>query len=170
MTEGRAALFLDRDGVINRERGAHTWRLEDFEVLPGVADAVKAARNAGLLVIVVTNQSGIGLGLYGHADVALLHAYLHRHLARQGAQLDAVYYCPHHPSNGRCLCRKPGGLLLERAVARFRINRARSVMVGDRQRDVDAAQSVGIRGLRVEPNQGLLPMLNQEGVIPWPHS
>lgn len=165
MGEKRAALFLDRDGVINRERGAHTWRLEDFEILPDVAQAVKAAQDAGLLVIVITNQSGIGLGLYGHADVALLHAYLHRQLALQGAQLDAVYYCPHHPTRGRCLCRKPGGLMVERALARFNIDPSRSLMVGDRQRDVDAANSTGVRGILVGPNQPLMPLLQKEGMI-----
>ena len=165
MKEGRAALFLDRDGVINRERGTHTWKLEDFEILPDVAKAVSAAHDAGFLVVVVTNQSGIGLGLYDHADVERLHRYLHRQLALQGTQLDAVYYCPHHPSQGRCLCRKPGSLLLERAVARFGIDPSRSLMVGDRQRDVDAANSAGIRGVLVPPDQLLMPMLKMEGVI-----
>lgn len=165
MGEGKAALFLDRDGVINRERGSHTWRMEDFEILPGVAEAVKAAQEAGLLVIVITNQSGIGLGLYGHADVARLHEYLHRQLALQGTHLDAVYYCPHHPSQGLCLCRKPGGLLVERALARFHIDPSRSLMVGDRQRDVDAANSVGVRGVLVAPNQKLMPLLQHEGMI-----
>lgn len=165
MERGRPALFLDRDGVINRERGAHTWRLEEFELLPGVAEAVRSARAAGLLVIVVTNQSGIALGLYGHADVERLHAYLHRQLARQGAQLDAVYYCPHHPEQGRCLCRKPGALLVERAVARFGIDPSRSLMVGDRQRDVEAANAAGVRGVLVPANGPLLPVLQAEGMI-----
>ena len=165
MGEGRAALFLDRDGVINRERGKHTWRLEEFEVLPDVAEAVLAAHAAGLLVIAVTNQSGIALGLYGHADVERLHAYLHRQLALRGAHLDAVYYCPHHPDRGRCLCRKPGGLLFERAIARFGIDPARSLMVGDRQRDVDAANSVGIRGVLVEADSPLMPLLKSERMI-----
>ena len=158
-------MLLDRDGVINRERGKHTWRLEDFEVLPDVAEAVRAAHGAGLLVIVVTNQSGIALGLYGHADVERLHAYLHRQLALQGAQLDAVYYCPHHPEQGLCLCRKPGGLLFERAVSRYGIDTSRSLMVGDRQRDVDAANTVGIRGVLVEPDRPLFPLLKSERMI-----
>ncbi|MEO5585844.1 MAG: HAD family hydrolase [Flavobacteriales bacterium] len=165
MSDGRAALFLDRDGVINRERGSHTWKLEDFEILPDVAEAVLAAHAAGMLVIVVTNQSGIGLGLYDHADVERLHTYLHRQLALQGAQLDAVYYCPHHPSQGHCLCRKPAGLLFERAVARFGIDPSRSFMVGDRQRDIDAAATVGIRGVLVPADQALLPLLKKEGLI-----
>ena len=165
MAAKRAALFLDRDGVINRERGMHTWRLEEFEILPDVAEAVRAARAAGLLVIVVTNQSGIGLGLYGHADVERIHAYLHRQLALQGAQLDAVYYCPHHPEQGRCLCRKPGSLMIERALARYGINPATSLMVGDKQRDLDSAAAVGVRGLLVEANRSLLPVLKNEGII-----
>ena len=165
MGEGRAALFLDRDGVINRERGSHTWKLEDFEILPEVGEAVKAAHAAGLPVIVVTNQSGIGLGLYGHGDVERLHGYLHRQLALQGAQLDAVYYCPHHPSQGRCLCRKPAGLLFERAVARFGIDPSRSLMVGDRQRDLDAAATVGIRGVLVPADQALMTLLKKEDFI-----
>ncbi len=159
------ALFLDRDGVINRERGMHTWRLEEFEILPGVAEAVRMAHAAGLLVIVITNQSGIGLGLYGHGDVDRVHAYLHRQLALQGAQLDAVYYCPHHPEQGRCLCRKPGSLLFERAIARFGIDAGRSLMVGDRQRDMDAAQAAGVRGVLVEPDSPLLPLLKEECMV-----
>ncbi|MBP8823097.1 MAG: HAD family hydrolase [Flavobacteriales bacterium] len=165
MDKANPALFLDRDGVVNRERGEHTWRLEDFEVLPDVAVAVKAAHAAGMVVVVVTNQSGIGLGLYGHADVERLHVHLHGQLAVQGTDVDGIYYCPHHPSQGRCLCRKPGSLLLERAVARFGIDPARSLMVGDRQRDVDAAHAAGIRGVLVEANSSLLGTLENEGMI-----
>ena len=161
----KGALFLDRDGVVNRERGMHTWRVEDLEVLPEVADAVKAAHAADLLVVVITNQSGIALGLYGHADVAKAHAYLHRQLAQQGARLDAVYYCPHHPDHGRCLCRKPSGLLFERALARFNIDPKRSVMVGDKQRDVDAAKTVGVHGILVEANAPLYHTLKIEAIL-----
>lgn len=167
MQQGRAALFLDRDGVINRERGEHTWRPEDFEVLPGVAACVSAAHASGLVVVVITNQSGIGLGLYGHADVERLHTALHARLAEQGAMLDAIYYCPHHPSQGRCLCRKPGSLLLERAMARWGIDPARSLMVGDRPRDVEAARAAGVRGVLVEANAFLPSVLKSEGSIQW---
>lgn len=155
----RPAVFLDRDGVINRERGEHTWRVEEFEVLPGVPEAVRTLRAAGYEVIVITNQSGIGLGLHDHAAVEKVHRYLHDMLASQAAHLSAIYYCPHHPTSGRCLCRKPGGLLLERAIARHGIDASRSVMIGDRQRDMDAAASVGVRGILVEANAPLLPVV-----------
>lgn len=159
------AVFLDRDGVINRERGEHTWELEEFEILPDVVPALKALHDAGWLSIVISNQSGIGLGMYTHADVKKLHGYLHQRLAADGAQLDAVYYCPHHPSTGRCLCRKPAGLLFERAIARFRIDAARSIMIGDKERDITAAASAGVGGILVEANAPLLPALKQARLI-----
>lgn len=165
MGKGSAALFLDRDGVINRERGMHTWRPEEFEVLPGVGQAINQAHRAGLLVIVVTNQSGIGLGLYDHADVERLHMLLGKQLSLEGAWVDAIYYCPHHPQQGRCLCRKPGSLLFERAIARYTVDVSRSLMVGDRQRDVDAAAAAGIRGVLVPADAPLLPVLQNEGMI-----
>lgn len=161
----RGAVFLDRDGVINRERGEHTWKLEDFEILPDVAAGIKAIHEAGLLAIVVSNQSGIGLGLYTHEDVRLLHGYLHRHLGEQGVMIDELYYCPHHPQQGRCLCRKPGRLLLERAIARFGIDPKRSVMIGDRERDIEAAAGAGVKGILVPPNTSLLQVLKTNEIV-----
>lgn len=160
----RSAVFLDRDGVLNRERGEHTWRLADFEVLPDVPEALRQAADAGNLLVVITNQSGIGLGLYGHAEVEEVHGYLRTMLAERGIQFADILYCPHHPSRGRCLCRKPGSLLLERAMARHGIDPARSVMIGDRDRDVEAAQGAGVRGVLVEHNSPLLPVI-QEHVL-----
>lgn len=159
---GRPCLFLDRDGVINRERGEHTWRPADFEVLPDVADALVHARDAGFALVVITNQSGIGLGLYGHEEVHALHDVLARELATAGVRLDGIYYCPHHPSGGRCLCRKPGSLLLERAIARHGIDPARSMMIGDRERDVQAAEAAGVRGVLVESNAALMNTVKRE--------
>jgi D-glycero-D-manno-heptose 1,7-bisphosphate phosphatase len=161
----RGAIFLDRDGVINRERGEHTWKLKHFEILPDVAAGIKAVHAAGLLAVVVSNQSGIGLGLYTHADVGLLHGYLHARLAEQGAGIDGLYYCPHHPQQGRCLCRKPGSLLLERAIARFGIDVKRSVMIGDRERDIEAAAAVGVRGILVPSNASLLEVLKKHELV-----
>lgn len=160
--ELKPAVFLDRDGVINRERGEHTWRLEDFEVLPTVADALRLADERGYLRIVISNQSGIGLGLYTHAEVERLHTYLHAHLAAEGAAINAVYYCPHHPQQGRCLCRKPGSLLLERAMARYGIDAERSVMIGDRERDVQAATAAGVKGILVPTNAPLRAVMHNE--------
>ena len=156
---GRAAIFLDRDGVVVRERGEHTWRVADLELLPTVPEALKAIRAGGHMAVLITNQSGIGLGLYTHGDVARAHDWIGARLAEEGTGLDAVYYCPHHPSKGRCLCRKPGSLLLERAIARYGIDPSASVMIGDRDRDVEAAAAVGVRGVLVVANTPLLDVL-----------
>lgn len=158
----RPALFLDRDGVINRERGEHTWRLEDFEVLPDVIPALRLASASGYALVVITNQSGIGLGLYGHEEVAALHAHLFDLLEREGVHLDGILYCPHHPTGGKCLCRKPGSLLLERAIARYGVEPAQSVMIGDRERDLLAADTAGVRGVLVEANSSLLNAVKRE--------
>lgn len=159
MKDGTPCLFLDRDGVLNRERGEHTWRLEDVEILPGVVEGIGRMRRAGYRCIVISNQSGIGLGLYDHADVVRVHAHMREVLTRGGADLDDLFYCPHHPSKGRCLCRKPGSLMLERALARHGLSVRDSVMIGDRDRDVEAACAVGIRAVLVEPNRSLLDTL-----------
>jgi D-glycero-D-manno-heptose 1,7-bisphosphate phosphatase len=103
--------------------------------------------------------------LYGKAEVERLHDYLHAQLAAQGAAIDAVYYCPHHPSQGRCLCRKPGSLLLERAIARHGIDASSSVMIGDRERDIEAAAAVGVKGILVEPNTSLLQIMRQNDIV-----
>ena len=161
----RKAVFLDRDGVLNRERGEHTWRLEDFEVLESVPETLSKLQKSGWLLIVVSNQSGIGLGLYGHAQVEVLHAYLHDRLAEKGVVLDAVYYCPHHPTNGRCLCRKPGSLLLEKAIARFSIDAAASVFIGDRERDAQAAVAAGVRPILVASNVLLKDVVDQNEIL-----
>jgi D-glycero-D-manno-heptose 1,7-bisphosphate phosphatase len=157
----RSLLLLDRDGVLNRERGMHTWEPADFEILPGVAPALLAASAAGFRFAVITNQSGIGLGLYGHEEVRELHGMLRHHLAGNGVRLDDVLYCPHHPSRGRCLCRKPGSLLVERALARARIDAADAWFIGDRERDMEAAIGAGVRGLRIEPNSDLRTAVDQ---------
>ena len=129
---------------------------------PDVADALVHARDAGFALVVITNQSGIGLGLYGHEEVQALHDVLARELATAGVRLDGIYYCPHHPSGGRCLCRKPGSLLLERAIARHGIDPVRSIMIGDRERDVQAAEAAGVRGVIVESNAALMNTVKRE--------
>ncbi len=158
-------LFLDRDGVINRERGEHTWRMEDFEILPGAIAAIKEVHDRGRMIVVITNQSGIGLGLYGHADVERLHGYLHEQMDKAGIRSLNILYCPHHPSKGKCLCRKPGGLLFEKAIARLGLDTEGAVMIGDRERDMEAAASVGVQGVLVEANTDLREALQKVGLL-----
>ena len=161
--ERRPAAFLDRDGVLNRDAG-YVWRTADFEWLPGAKQAIKSLNDAGYLVIVVTNQSGIARGLYGEADVEHLHRWMNGELGRDGAHIDAFYYCPHHPTEGHgphrrvCDCRKPAPGLLLRAMHDWRIERATSFMIGDKDIDIAAAHAAGVRGI---PSAGPLDILVQ---------
>jgi D-glycero-D-manno-heptose 1,7-bisphosphate phosphatase len=150
----RPALFLDRDGVLNVDRGyVHRW--ENFHWIPGAREAVAAFNRAGWLVIVVTNQSGVGRGYYSEAEMHALHARMAEDLAKVGAHVDAVYFCPHHPDAAEDHYRhpdppdrKPNPGMLLRALEDFPIDRERSLMVGDKGSDMEAARRAGIRAVR----------------------
>ena len=151
---GRKALFLDRDGVINHDPGDYTKNLEDFVVLPGVIETMKAWYDAGYLLIVVTNQGGIDKGLYTEETVHGIHQYLQGLCIEAGFNIAQFYFCPHHPDySGRCLCRKPGSLMVEKAIHRFDLDPAKCLIIGDRQRDLDAAAGAGVDGVLIETNQ-----------------
>lgn len=153
------AIFLDRDGVINRERG-FTYRLEDFEILPGLISALKEFRKRGYLLIVVSNQSGVAKGLYKQTDIEVLHNYLVGELKNEGLVFDEIYYCVHHPDVSKCICRKPDSLFIEKAIARFRIDPAESFFIGDKERDIEAAHKAGVKGIMIEANSPLSEIMH----------
>lgn len=146
------AVFLDRDGVINRERGEHTFRIADFEFLDGVEEALKTFGERGYLLIIVSNQSGVAKKLYGIEDVEVINAYILKHFKTKNIDIAEIYYCPHHDDFGKCLCRKPAALMLEKALARFQIDAAKSFLIGDMDRDIEAAAKLGIKGIKITPN------------------
>ncbi|MBI1921535.1 MAG: D-glycero-beta-D-manno-heptose 1,7-bisphosphate 7-phosphatase [Geobacter sp.] len=155
----RRAVFLDRDGTINVEKN-YLHRIEDFEFIPGAASAIKRLNDAGFLVIVVTNQSGVARGYYEIEAVHRLHAFLDKELAAVDAHVDAYYVCPHHPEEGvgeyrcDCHCRKPmPGMLLD-AARKFGIDLAASFMIGDKLADVEAAVKGGCKPLLVLTGHG----------------
>ncbi|MCA9177783.1 MAG: D-glycero-beta-D-manno-heptose 1,7-bisphosphate 7-phosphatase [Planctomycetales bacterium] len=133
---------MDRDGVLNEDRG-FVHRREDFHLLPGVRESLRALSDAGWALVVVTNQSGIGRGLYELADFHRLTEWMCRDFARAGAPLSGVYFCPHHP-DAHCRCRKPApGLLLE-AAYELGLSLADSWLVGDRLTDLEAGRLAGV--------------------------
>lgn len=149
----RPALFLDRDGVLNEDRGyVHRW--EDFRWIAGAREAVAAFNARDWWVFVVTNQSGVGRGYYAEADVHALHARMAQDLADAGARIDAFYHCPQHPEaledryrHPDPPDRKPNPGMLLRAMAEWPVDAARSVMVGDKAIDVEAGRRAGVRAL-----------------------
>lgn len=150
------AILLDRDGVINRERNDYTFRMEDFEILPHIFEALKLLQKAGYLLIIISNQSGIGRGLFKIEDTEKMHAYLLQKLKGEGIHIKEIYYCVHHPETGNCLCRKPDSLNVEKALARFNIDPALSYFIGDKERDILAGEKVGVKGILIESNSSLV--------------
>jgi histidinol-phosphate phosphatase family protein len=145
----RAAVFLDRDGTLIED--AHYLSSADaVQLLAGAPEAVAALNAAGVLAIVVTNQSGIAQGLVTEAEYHATQQRLDRLLAERGARVDATYHCPHHPSvSGACDCRKPSVGMYRRAALELGVDLARSLYVGDRRRDVEPALELGGRGVLV---------------------
>lgn len=144
--ELRRAIFLDRDGVINHPPtgGLYITSPDELTVIDGVPKTIRRFREAGFLVIVVTNQSGIARGVMTHEQVDAVHDRMRQLLAADGAILDDVFYCPHDDADG-CQCRKPQpGMLIEAAV-RHDIDLSRSVMFGDQNRDLEAGAAAGCR-------------------------
>ena len=148
-----SAVFLDRDGVINVDHGyVSTW--EQFEFLPGVPEALRELQDAGYLLVVVSNQSGIGRGYYSEADVESLNQAIAQHLDRTvGVTLSGFYHCPHHPTEAvgefrrQCDCRKPAPGMIRQAMLDYHIDVKTSLLVGDKDSDIEAGRAAGVAGL-----------------------
>ena len=145
--KGAPCIFLDRDGVINRDRVNYAYRLSDFEILPRVPEALRRLKAAGYRLVIVTNQSGIAKGIYTREQMQTCHNFMNM---VTGHLVDEIYYAPHHPSVSESLTRKPDSLMFERAVAKFDIAPTRSWMIGDKERDLVPAQKLGIPGILVD--------------------
>ena len=137
------AVFLDRDGTIAKDVH-YCHRVEDFEILPTVPQAIRLLNGCGFKVVVVTNQSGIARGYFTEGTLLQIHQHMRQELAKYGARVDTTYYCPHHPDDG-CECRKPMPGLLLKAVEELGIDLRRSFMVGDKEMDIRAGKAVGCR-------------------------
>lgn len=154
------AIFIDRDGVINSDIGHYyIFKPEDFVLNDGIVDALKAFQNAGYMLIVISNQGGVDKGQYTCNDVDKVHQKMCDLLQRKGVVITAIYYCPHHTDIQKCLCRKPLNLNIEKAIARFGIDRNSSWMIGDSPRDIRAGKSSGLHTLKINSNENLLPYL-----------
>ncbi len=158
-TGRRRAIFLDRDGTVSREIGYMT-DVARLELLPRTATAIGSINRSGFLAILTTNQSGVARGLFPESSVRRAHDRLRTLLARRGAYLDAFYFCPHHPSEGRpphrlrCECRKPRTGLPERAARELGLDLNSCYVVGDTRKDLEMARRVGATGVLVLTGYG----------------
>jgi len=156
----KRAVFFDRDGIINSDEGLYyVFKKDDFKINPGVIECLKILSSRQYLLIVISNQGGISRGLYSKKDVEEIHVLLKEECTKAGFELDEIYFCPHHNEIENCICRKPGTLMLEKAIARFEINKEESFFVGDRESDVEAAISVGIQPILLKANGNLMECL-----------
>lgn len=153
------AVFLDRDGTLSEEVG-YVNHISRFKLYPWTAAAIKRINEAGLKAILITNQAGVARGYFTEDLLLQVHEKLRADLAAEGARLDAIYYCPHHPREGAppyradCDCRKPKPGLLEQAAREHDIDLSRSFMVGDKYTDMLLARRAGVRGVMVLTGYG----------------
>lgn len=153
------AVFFDRDGTINYvNEKYYITKPNDFIINDGVIDSMKLLRDKGYIFIIISNQSGIAKGLYTIVDAEKVHDFLKSELAKNNIEIKEIYYCTHHPdAGGKCLCRKPDSLLIEKSLARFQIDPEQSYFIGDAVRDVEAAEKAGVKGILIKQNENMLP-------------
>ncbi len=138
------ALFLDRDGTINKDKN-YIYRVEDFEFQPGIFDLIRSYQNQGYLIFIVTNQSGIARGFYSENDYQILTDWMLNEFRKKKIEITKVYLCPHHPDfTGECECRKPKPGLILQAIKEFNISPVNSMLIGDKKRDILAGENAGI--------------------------
>lgn len=153
------AIFLDRDGTIAKDVH-YCRRVEDFEILPTVPEAIKLLNDNGFKIIVITNQSGVARGYFTKEMLAQIHQKMKDELGKYGARVDAIYYCPHHPDEN-CECRKPKTALFRRAVKEHDIDLGNSYMIGDMKMDIDAGNAMGCKTILVTTGPAV-PALNHQ--------
>lgn len=168
------AVFLDRDGTLNKEIG-FAKKKEDYERLPGVVEGLKILMKLGFKLIVVTSQSGVARGFYTEKEVHEFHDHLTKDLEKEGVKIDAFYFCPHHATQGigkykvECDCRKPKTGMIDKAVKDFEIDTKKSYMIGDKDADIMMGKAAGCTSIFVKTGtnknlQGIAPDYTAENL------
>ncbi len=148
----KKAVFLDRDGTLTSERN-YTLSPEEIKILPQTPEAIKILHQSGFLTIVVTNQSCVGKGLITLEELHRIHHAFLKILEKEGASIDAIYFCPHHPDAG-CKCRKPSPELIFRAAKDYNIDLSKSYLIGDQKRDIEMGKRAGLKTVMVLTGYG----------------
>lgn len=153
------AIFLDRDGVINKERKDYVKTIKEFQIFDDVPNAIKQLKKLGFLVIVITNQSAVNRRIITKKTLNEIHMKLQKILKENDTSIDKFYFCPHKPDEN-CKCRKPNPEMLIRASQECNIDMRKSFMIGDSLTDIQAAHRAGCRGILLEKNQTLVQIVN----------
>lgn len=148
-------VFLDRDGVVNREIGDYVYSLTNFELNVGFEQALKRWSEIGYSFAIVTNQGGVSKLRYTCKEVEEINKYLNNWFKERDLNLLTISYCPHHDSIEACICRKPNSLMIEKIIARHQVSVEDSFLIGDSLRDIQAAQKVGLKAFQIEANSNL---------------
>jgi len=139
------ALFLDRDGVVNKEKN-YLYKIEDFEFIDGVFETCRYFQDRGYLIIIITNQAGIARGKYTEEDFEILTKWMIKEFEKENIKISKVYHCPHHPDfSSECECRKPNPGMIQQAKKDFNIDLSQSILVGDKNSDIEAGINARIK-------------------------
>ena len=152
-------IFLDRDGVINKNLENYVKTTEELEIFPFISKAIKTLNDMNFKVIVITNQSAINRGIITHQKVDEIHQEIQNHLKNNDAFIDAFYYCPHRPDEN-CSCRKPKSGLFKKAISEFSIDAQQSWMIGDNESDIIAGENIGLKTIKIKTGYNLEDAVN----------
>jgi len=160
MNNFKKVIFLDRDGVINKERRDYVKNISELEIFSDIVNPLKKLKNNGFLLIVITNQSAINRGIITLEKVDEIHQYIQDYLKKFNIKLDAFLICPHRPDEN-CLCRKPKSGLLLKAINEFDIDIKKSWLIGDNDSDIEAANNIGCKSLKINKENNLNNLVNE---------
>ena len=155
------AVFLDRDGVL-LDNSAHYYifRTDQMKWVDQVPENLKLITEKGYRLFIVTNQGGVAKGQYTMQEVDAIHRLMRDFLNSYQIGITDIAVCPHHPEVGKCLCRKPSPLMIEKLMAKYRVDPAQSFFIGDSDSDMQAALAAGVRGIQISANQSMKPFLD----------
>jgi len=155
----RKAIFLDRDGVINKNKNDYVKNISELEIFPNISELIKKLRSFGFMIVVITNQSAINRKLTSYENIHKIHEAIQNHLKKNNTHIDSFYFCPHKPEEN-CICRKPKPGLIIQASKEQKINLKLSWMIGDNDSDVLAGDLAGCRSIKIHSNFGLHDAVN----------
>jgi len=153
-------LFLDRDGVINEKREDYVKSVNEFKFLPNILDALKTINDLGISIIIITNQSIINRKIISENQLKEIHDYMLKIIEKNSCKITKIYHCPHHPDE-KCNCRKPNPGMIEQAVKDFKIDLSNALLIGDSNSDIEAANKMKIKSIKIETNGNLNDLIDE---------